>query len=248
MDRRSFLRAVAGIGLASLLPASASGDLTDVAVDEAWQALEEAPVEFVAENGCTLVVANYPNPKTRLDLFDLSESCIASPRDLAWELDSCPPLAWHVGRLSEEMKEEALYALQEKLDEQELPKADACKQMAAEERNWPDADDPDALADWVGRIDETSFADVAASVRAWLNDEPDWRWEADYFSDYAHGQSAALAFFQQQPPELLDALGIEIVEGECPGSTYYAAEIGIGIEEANRVAKEMAMPVRFSRG
>ncbi len=66
------------------------------------------------------------------------------------------------------------------------------------------------------------------------------------FSDYAHGQSAALAFFRQQPYEVLDALGVVIVEGEHPGSSYYAAELRGNIDDANRLAEKLGVPIRFS--
>jgi hypothetical protein len=48
-------------------------------------------------------------------------------------------------------------------------------------------------------------------------------------------------------PDDLEALGVEIVEGEHPGSTYYAAELRGDLGAANRVAVERGIPVRFLR-
>ncbi len=48
-----------------------------------------------------------------------------------------------------------------------------------------------------------------------------------------------------QSRELLDALGVLIVEGEHPGSSYYAAELRNDIEEANGVAQSLGLPFRF---
>jgi hypothetical protein len=45
--------------------------------------------------------------------------------------------------------------------------------------------------------------------------------------------------------DTLDALGIKIVEGEYPGSTYYAAELMVAVEAANVVAGRLGVPVRF---
>ena len=45
--------------------------------------------------------------------------------------------------------------------------------------------------------------------------------------------------------DTLDELGIKIVEGEYPGSTYYAAELMGDVEEANVVAARLGVPVRF---
>jgi hypothetical protein len=36
-----------------------------------------------------------------------------------------------------------------------------------------------------------------------------------------------------------------VIDGEHPGSTYYAAELRVDIEEANRAAEAAGMPVRF---
>ena len=44
----------------------------------------------------------------------------------------------------------------------------------------------------------------------------------------------------------LETLGVDVVEGEHPGSTYYAAELRGDIEEANRAAEAAGIPVRFA--
>ena len=43
----------------------------------------------------------------------------------------------------------------------------------------------------------------------------------------------------------LETLGVDVIEGEHPGSTYYAAELRGDIDEANRAAKKIGLPVRF---
>ena len=43
----------------------------------------------------------------------------------------------------------------------------------------------------------------------------------------------------------LDALGVEIIEGEHPGSSYYAAELRQDVDYANQVAREMGLEFRF---
>jgi hypothetical protein len=47
--------------------------------------------------------------------------------------------------------------------------------------------------------------------------------------------------------ESLLLLGVEVIEGEHPGSTYYAADLRIGIEEANAAAEAARIPARFIR-
>lgn len=43
----------------------------------------------------------------------------------------------------------------------------------------------------------------------------------------------------------MDALNIVVIDGCCPGSTYYAAELRMDLDEANRLATEQGWPVRF---
>ena len=43
----------------------------------------------------------------------------------------------------------------------------------------------------------------------------------------------------------LETLGVQVIEGDFPGSSYYAAELGVDISKANRAAKKAGIPVRF---
>jgi hypothetical protein len=43
------------------------------------------------------------------------------------------------------------------------------------------------------------------------------------------------------------ALGVVIVEGEHPGSSYYAAELRNDIDSANETATELELPFRFKQ-
>jgi hypothetical protein len=45
-----------------------------------------------------------------------------------------------------------------------------------------------------------------------------------------------------------DKLRVRIVEGDHPGSSYYAAELSGDIDEANRAAEAADIPVRFVPG
>ena len=48
-----------------------------------------------------------------------------------------------------------------------------------------------------------------------------------------------------EPNEVIELLGIEIVEGEYPGSSYYAAELSMSIDEANKIAEQNKVAIRF---
>jgi len=76
---------------------------------------------------------------------------------------------------------------------------------------------------------------------------PYWAYEYDYFDDRADGQRAALNFFRNMDLDSVSGIKIEIVEGEHPGSTYYAAELAMDPEEANAIAAHEGIPLRFRR-
>jgi hypothetical protein len=57
-----------------------------------------------------------------------------------------------------------------------------------------------------------------------------------------------MSFFQDMDGKMLDALGVAIVEGDHPGSTYFAAELRGKMEYANAVAEREGLPFRFRVG
>ena len=57
-----------------------------------------------------------------------------------------------------------------------------------------------------------------------------------------------MSFFQEMDGKMLDALGVVIVEGDHPGSTYFAAELRGKMEDANAVAEREGLPFRFRVG
>ena len=63
----------------------------------------------------------------------------------------------------------------------------------------------------------------------------------------ASGDDYAFRFFHDHFPGDPEALlGVIVVEGDRPGSTYYAAELTVPVAEANRRAEEAGIPIRFT--
>jgi hypothetical protein len=69
-------------------------------------------------------------------------------------------------------------------------------------------------------------------------------WEED-MPDNASAQGSAKRFFEHEDLAILDKLGVEIVEGESPNSTCYAAELNKEVEEANEIAQKLGLSYRF---
>lgn len=56
---------------------------------------------------------------------------------------------------------------------------------------------------------------------------------------------SAYRFFNNLPFADLRTLGVKVIEGEFPGSTYFEAELRIPIEEANARAEAAGIDIRF---
>ena len=78
----------------------------------------------------------------------------------------------------------------------------------------------------------------------WLQQKINWR-DVDYLPKHYSGVAVAKQFFEVLDDKTLDALGVEIIEGEHPGSSYYAAELLQDVDYANQVAREMGVELRF---
>lgn len=52
---------------------------------------------------------------------------------------------------------------------------------------------------------------------------------------------------EYEQSEIAELLNIEVVEGKHFMSTYYAAELRISVDEANEIAQEHDIPMRFTK-
>lgn len=102
-----------------------------------------------------------------------------------------------------------------------------------------------ALRTWLAGLDNAGRDEMTNAIYDWLDEEVD-------ASEYGYtamagfsGQASALCFFQSEP-ELVEALDIKIIEGDHPGSSYFAAEISQDIESTNALAAAEGLPIRFA--
>lgn len=101
--------------------------------------------------------------------------------------------------------------------------------------------------EWLTHGDEDLIDTVAWEIEQWLEDHPD---ESDWEYADLHGLSDrgdAMQFFRNEA-DIADLFDIAIVEGDHPGSTYYAAELRGDIDEANALAEAQQIPIRFAAG
>jgi hypothetical protein len=204
-------------------------------------------VDFIAKTDGLLELADFEEPTTRAQLFEVfSDSALASPTELVGAMRACPPLAWEVHRLYDALRTELVM---EHASEKPERRRKSPRAVALERRllNLPEEPE-DGAGDWVLGLTTTEFqAIVTPRIEAWFKSEPDWMSEGEYIAERATAQGAALDYLQSLDQEILDQLGIRIVEGRHPGCSYFAAELYRSIDEANSAAYRLGQPLRFLR-
>lgn len=94
-------------------------------------------------------------------------------------------------------------------------------------------------------LDDEQAARLVAHVDEWLSDEPG-EWDDEFMTlSGADGRGWALSYFRDEF-EFCEDLNIVIVEGDRPGSSYYAAELRMPIALANERARILGLPIRFA--
>lgn len=94
----------------------------------------------------------------------------------------------------------------------------------------------DDIEPWLRSLAPEEFVDLKRHLADWLHEEPE---------PPLDGVREAYRFFQRLPAEQLDILGVSLVDGEHPGSDYFAAELDNGVEEANAAAESLGLPIKF---
>lgn len=58
-------------------------------------------------------------------------------------------------------------------------------------------------------------------------------------------EDSAFHVFDRLSPDQQEALGVEVIEGEHPGSSYLGAELVGSVDDANDAARRLNLPIRF---
>lgn len=225
MDRRTFLKTLASLGASIIVPtnlAIASNDEINVA----WTAATEVWGLFEVNDYGTLSYANYEEPKTRRDGYWYSGVDDFDVNEIE-----------HHWSLNERIKDLYRNAL--------IDQAESDPLIDDVDYDAIDAQVEDTWDQWFSWAKGSRREAIESEIDAWLDEEPDWcnEWEDLYKSGTAQG--AAYNHFLLEDPEVMEALNIVVIEGEHPGSSYYAAELRIPIEEANAIAQARGWEIRF---
>lgn len=178
----------------------------------------------VTESG-TISDASVVEPVINADLFELDD--YDSVNSLILTIECCQPLQFAIQEL----------AWEKKVELNEDGSASALLTALQDDdfgwKEWIRLEGEDGLNWFRTYIDET-----------WLHQKVNWGY-VDYFPKHYSGVAVAKQYFEGLDDKTLDALGVEIIEGEHPGSSYYAAELRQDVNYANQVAREMRLKFRF---
>ena len=81
---------------------------------------------------------------------------------------------------------------------------------------------------------------IIEQVQAWL-DDPAGEEAAEQFS----GVALAKKYFERLDYKTLDGIGVQIIEDQHPGSSYYAAVLRQDIDNVNQFARGLDLTFRF---
>jgi hypothetical protein len=216
MNRREFLKSLAGLGASVLVPVDLSAASTSQ-IDVVWAAANRTPTVFSVASWGTLSIGDYEEPGCRAEMYGI-EAEWSNREELAEVIRS----NWHLESIAEDVVADCA---DDAADSGETPEWEEWLAKAPEDDvNWLES----RIRDW---LDDKP--DVGA--------EYEWLPPMNTLTP----ESRAYSFFKVQDDELLDALDIVFVEGDHPGSTYFGAEFHGDIDETNRIAESEGIPIRF---
>ena len=209
---------------------------------------DQSILEFKVYDGGTIAVANFAQPKTRAEFYEsIADRWSDSPQELFDAMSECQPLAWEVQSIYSEARDEIDSTLSDaqRYESTNKPRITALTKRLA---NLPEEPE-DGAADWLLSLTTDEFESrVTPTIERWFDDEPNWGFEEDYLPSGWSAQGVAFNYFSNLDSSTLDLLGVVIVEGDRPGSTYVAAELKIDITDANALAVTHQLDIRFVSG
>lgn len=190
-----------------------------------------------------IIVPDILEPKIRADVFEQVDLMgVHSRQELILLIDACQPLARHFRDLSLSYLDAHTQAptFLDKLGAQRSQRL-CSEQLILEVLR---RDPEEGWQKWIDYSGDSGLEGFLQSVRDWLHADIDWN-ECEHFDVMWNGQAAARAYFEDLPCAILKALGVRIIDGDVPGSTYRAAELLKGIDEANEIAELLELDFRF---
>jgi len=217
MNRREFIKSLLAVGASITLPI----DIALASDLEFNQALKDWTYEFEVQDYGAIWVADYSEPSTRAEAYCTYIEDLKTVDSLSQFAERTPLVT----------------RLRWRYEDYRAALAEGHRQLP---------DDPDyGWQYWLDQEPDLALPIFLEEAEKWLDEEPDSA-DWDYLPVTVGAQGVAYQYFAcDEDEEVLDKLGIVIIDGDCPGSSYFAAELRIPIEEANRIAVREGLPYRF---
>jgi hypothetical protein len=224
----TFRRKIALVQDSNLKPIGGSAVLKDLAVEAKFYMRTQMYDFYEVNEYGTITDPRGKYPEINAEAFSIDTRQIDNKDDLIYEVEYCQPLRWHFNDLAREKIEELI------AQDEESQYAQKIKALLDNEDSWKYLLDIDFNLD--------AYKDL---INEWLDSPIDWD-QSDYFTcDDITPQAMAKSFFESIDVDTADYLGLVIVEGDHPGSTYFAAELRKGVDHANYAAERLGLDFRF---
>lgn len=165
------------------------------------------------------ITSNLPEPRTNAEAFRIGRYRTAE--ELIDTVQACPPLE---------------FAIEQAVLDYRTLLGDDRSAMGELDDGW---------CDWIA-TDENALTWLTMFVDAWLEMSVDTGYSE--FFQCPSQEGYAMRYFQRLGVETLDQLGVYLIEGEHPGSSYYAAVLRQDVDYANQVARGLGLTFRFREG
>jgi hypothetical protein len=230
LSRRGFLVSLIALGATYFLPEDATAEQ----VDQIWEEALKTPWYFEVNEWGTITEPDAGVAQRWGDVFeDIWPDDMETYRDVISTVDACVPLQSHFTVLASDEADRLA----------EIPP----RQLGPKGRKLLASLEEDAFDGWRVWVKSEGDAGVArfrAAIEDWLQQPADAAQIAWFPVGYG-AQGQAMAFFERMDWDERNALGVVIIEGDHPGSTYYAAELKVSIADANETAEALKLPFRF---
>lgn len=234
-NRREFLQSLIALGAGYSLPENA----TSKQIEEVWEKAQSDPWYFDVNDSQTISVSGYAQDETWDDIYCISTASLKTPGDVISAINGCQPLVSHFQKLTDWAIEEIVESLQS----DPLPSPQRRRKLQKTLKSL-ESDSYYGWQDWIELEGSEGVPRFRDEIEEWLAGPVDYS-QSEWFPMSYGCQGQAKFFFEGLDSKTLDALGVVIIEGEHPGSTYYAAELRQEIGDANSVAQELGLPFRF---
>ena len=189
----------------------------------------------------TIVESGNDEPKINSDVYEsISVAYLMTPQDVIDEVNDYEELRSNFADLASQELEQ----VESDLDDEDLEKPQRKALLKLREAL---QDEDEGWRDWVLLAGEKGVPRFRDAIEEWLGEPVNWTF-SDFWPEGWSAQGRALSFFRDLDIHATQALNVQIIEGEHPGSSYYAAELRCDITEANAVAAELGLPFRFRVG